>query len=250
MNRLKWGLLLVAAACGGKTIEDPLDGDDDGNPAVPVPTSTPPSGTGGTTGSPPPPSTAGTVAVGGSVGTGGSVAVGKGGSYGKGGSPASGGYGGIPYDYAEYGLCDGVALLPPVDWIDGASGPAEISAAIIGDWIGHAMSPWGEWDVEFSFHQDGNYSAYPLTPDAIALYYGTDLDSPLKRWWLTGAGPVKGAFGEIDIVFDDGGTFTESGYQGYLDCVHTDAASDRLRFEFWYDSEGPRGPFVYDLQRL
>ena len=88
-----------------------------------------------------------------------------------------------------------------------------------------------------------------IDPDSDGLARAKRLKVPTTADGVDGLIAMDG-FGEIDIVFDDGGTFTESGYQGYLDCVHTDAASDRLRFEFWYDSEGPRGPFVYDLQRL
>jgi hypothetical protein len=39
---------------------------------------------------------------------------------------------------------------------------------------------------------------------------------------------------------------------GILDCAQVSAAGLRLRFELWYDADGPtiHGPVVYDLRRV
>ncbi len=153
---------------------------------------------------------------------------------------------------AAYGECRGVALLPLEDgvtWIEGPVSEFEATNGAIGDWTGRAISPWGDWDLVFSLRADGTYSARGPNEEHPALYWGSDLDSPLKRWALTGPS-LRGAGGLIDVVhWDAGEGFHVSGHQGYLDCMHSDAELRRLRFEFWGD-DSVGGPVVYDLWRL
>jgi hypothetical protein len=155
---------------------------------------------------------------------------------------------------AARGTCAGVATLGADGWKPRvASSPEEASAAMMGSWFGTAISPWGGWELDATFSEGGYYLARARDPRQLAFYYGTDSDTPLKRWWLDGLRPgTSVALGGIDIIFwYEGNTpaesfYQESGYQGSLDCVQVSEDGQRLRFEFWYDSYGP---FVYDLRR-
>jgi hypothetical protein len=258
MKTLRWGALALAVACGGKTIGDPEPLEPEPRPVVPDDPDPPPVARGGS-------------GYGGSINTGGTVVVGTGGGISTGGSIAGGtgpvmggaagaiGVGGsaggfIPQEQLgnlQYGTCQGVALLPQEGWTKGPWDPGEMTKIARDSWIGLASSPWGHWDVEFTFGGDDYYSAHALSGVNPALYYGTDLDHPLKQWRLLEASSW-GAAGEIDVVYwDPPAEAYESGHQGYIDCMHADQMQSRLRFEFWYGEPDDEvwGPIVYDLTR-
>jgi hypothetical protein len=142
----------------------------------------------------------------------------------------------------------------PRGWAESLDPPPDVSAArfiegvrlsMIGDWWGVATTPWvPEYAVFFRFTEDGHYSARciyqePADCPCRALYYGTDLEDPLKVWSLDTTDGVT-ANGLIDIIYwYPPDAAYESGHQGYLADVELDATGDRLRFDFMYDEYGP-----------
>ncbi len=149
----------------------------------------------------------------------------------------------------------------PRGWAESLDPPPDVSAArfiegvrlsMIGDWWGVATTPWvPEYAVFFRFTEDGHYSARciyqePADCPCRALYYGTDLEDPLKVWSLDTTDGVT-ANGLIDIIYwYPPDAAYESGHQGYLADVELDATGDRLRFDFMYDEYGP---IPYELER-
>jgi hypothetical protein len=130
---------------------------------------------------------------------------------------------------------------------------SDLSGAVVGPWIGHATSPWGEWDLTVTFTADGRYSAraYDGTGNAaaspLAFYYGTDVGcDPLKEWHLSGVAADGRGLGEIDIPFSYGsdGCGLPS-WQGELSQLVPGSKHNRLRFAF-STSDG-YGPIQYDL---
>jgi hypothetical protein len=159
----------------------------------------------------------------------------------------------LPPD-STHGNCEGIAQLSPEGWTPAPSASLDgTRAAMLGRWTGTATSHWvPHWGVEASFAEDGTYSGRSNDLGAPAFYWGTDDDTPLKRWWLDAWRPgTSVAAGGIDIIYSYGTpeqpSYQESGYQGSLDCVQVSADGQRLRFELWYDDT--RGPVVYDLRR-
>jgi hypothetical protein len=125
-----------------------------------------------------------------------------------------------------------------------------------GHWRGQVTTPWTTpYQVELTFDADGRYSARCSEPEIAqccrAFYYGTDDDTPLKRWHLDGATLEGQAFGQIDIAFDyptdTGLEYGLPAWQGELSKIERNAAGDGLRFEFATSSG--YGPVRYDLRR-
>ncbi len=100
--------------------------------------------------------------------------------------------------------CLGFAFTPSTITV---STLAELSAGIVGDWQGCVTTPWmvPYW-VDVTFRADGTYSANSPESfdgvDASATYYGTDTDSPKKRYQLNDLQDNMQGIGDIDIVFD------------------------------------------------
>jgi hypothetical protein len=115
-----------------------------------------------------------------------------------------------------------------------------------------ATTPWTTpYRVEVSFRDDGTYSAHctELAPECCQVfYYGSDLDSPLKRYRVGDATLSGNVFGEIDIAFIYGDEESLPAWQGELSHIEVDAYGNGLRFEF-ARSDG-YGPLTYDLRRL
>ena len=129
-------------------------------------------------------------------------------------------------------------------------------AAIPGDWHGTATSPWEPpYEVSLSFTTAGGYSAHCAWSSnmcCVAFYYGTDDDTPLKRYQLDQISIEGHLSGSIDIVFSypdglGGVRYDRSGYDGAMKEVELDATRNRLRFQFWYGDH--YGPILYDLER-
>ena len=135
-------------------------------------------------------------------------------------------------------------------------GPAELLAAVQaslpGRWEGLATTPWTTpYRVELTFREDGTYSAHctEFSNDCCtAFYYGSDLDSSLKRYRVGDATLSGNVFGELDIAFIYGDEEHLAGWQGELSHIEIDASGNGLRFEF-ARSDG-YGPLAYDLRRL
>lgn len=191
-------------------------------------------------------------------------AVSGNGGAGGGGGATSNGAGGEGGAVTEVGVVD--ECLPyagdrPRDWVESLEPPPDVSAArfiegarlsMIGDWWGVATTPWvPDYAVSFRFADDGHYSARcidqePADCPCRALYYGTDLDDPLKVWSLDTTDGVT-TNGLIDIIYwYPPDAAYESGHQGYLVDVELDATGDRLRFDLMYDEYGP---IHYELER-
>jgi hypothetical protein len=134
--------------------------------------------------------------------------------------------------------------------------PAELLAAVQtrlpGRWGGIATTPWTTpYRVELTFRNDGTYSGHctEFSSDCCtAFYYGSDLESPLKRYRVADATLSGNVFGEIDIAFIYGDEEYLPAWQGELSHIEVDASGHALRFEF-ARSDG-YGPISYDLRRV
>jgi hypothetical protein len=120
-----------------------------------------------------------------------------------------------------------------------------------GRWEGLATTPWTTpYRVELSFAADGHYSAgcTELSRDCCqAFYYGSDDDTPIKRYRVEDATLSGNVFGEIDIAFAYADEYGLPAWQGELSNIQRDASGNGLRFSF-ARSDG-YGPIEYDLRR-
>jgi hypothetical protein len=118
-----------------------------------------------------------------------------------------------------------------------ASSYEDLTAGIVGTWRGCVSTPWTPmYEVTFTFNADGTYSA--MTDEVldgsrmIALYYGSDEDSPLKTYAITDLQASRLGVGQIDIYF-----FQKSVVRGSLRNVRL--MGDRLEFEVFNRDYGP-----------
>ena len=121
----------------------------------------------------------------------------------------------------------------------------ELSRGVIGTWVGCATTPWTPmYKVTFVLRSDGTYSAKSgegLDGQRMAaLYYGTDKDSPLKRYALTDLQASGLGLGEIDVYFDGGSVVRD-----WLRNIRL--MGDKLEFEMFHD--GTYGPITFRLNR-
>jgi hypothetical protein len=128
-------------------------------------------------------------------------------------------------------------------------------ANMVGSYVGHATSPWGEWDVLLTFGGNGHYlaSSYDGTVSGSTpppFYYGDPAICPsLDQWRLLDVAVTGAASGELDVGFSSGAPECHlPSWQGLLSQVSFDASGNRLHFDF-ATSDG-YGPIVYDLWRL
>jgi len=122
---------------------------------------------------------------------------------------------------------------------------AELEKGMVGTWEGCVITPWVRpyW-VTLTFYPDGTYSsrAEDDAPDGNpAMYYGTDDDSPEKRWELNDLQDDLEGVGQIDIVFWPGNT-----NRGDLRNIRL--MGHQLEFEFFH--RGAYGPLMYQLYRV
>jgi hypothetical protein len=101
------------------------------------------------------------------------------------------------------------------------------------------------YKVTFVLRQDGSYSAKSGEgldgQRMLALYYGTDKDSPLKRYYLTDLQASGLGLGEIDIYWDSGSVVRD-------DLRNIRLMGDKLEFELLH--EGSYGPITFRLNRV
>jgi hypothetical protein len=120
-----------------------------------------------------------------------------------------------------------------------------VKTGVIGTWTGTATTPWvPAYHVTFTFDSYTHYSA-KAAPDANgvpALYYGTDDDTPNKRYGITDIQANGDATGTIDVCFDVGGC-----NRSKLQAIQLSADLSRLKFYFMFRDE--TGPLEYDLTR-
>jgi hypothetical protein len=119
---------------------------------------------------------------------------------------------------------------------------------MVGRWRGQVTTPWTSvYPVAAEFSADGSYAAASLDPAQIAFYYGTDDDTPLKRYRLLDEHAVGTLSGQIDIAFDYDTSFGLPGWQGLLDALEPDASGNQLRFDF--SRNDGYGPVHFELVR-
>src|SRR5262249_15221344 len=123
----------------------------------------------------------------------------------------------------------------------------EFNAGMVGTWQGCVTTPTGwvpKYWVTMTFRSDGTYSARSDEvldgQHMIAMYYGTDEDSPDKVWHLVDVHADGTASGTIDIVFDVGSVNRDDIRQIRL-------MGDKLQFEYWHFNT--YGPVIFQLKR-
>jgi hypothetical protein len=117
-----------------------------------------------------------------------------------------------------------------------------------GHWRGVVATPWEPvYEVFVAFEADGHYASRSLHANLPAFYYGTDFDTDLKKWSLTGVTPSGVASGAIDIAFQYGSTFGLPTWTGKLHDVTLDSASRQFSLSFT-TSDG-HGPVHFELWR-
>lgn len=126
-----------------------------------------------------------------------------------------------------------------------ASTYEELKVGILDAWRGCVSTPWTPtYEVTFIFNADGTYSA--TTHEELdgmrmtALYYGTDEDSPLKKYAITDLQDSGLGIGEIDIYFGTG-TVRDS-------LRNIRLMGDRLEFEMFHQNR--YGPLTFQLSRI
>jgi hypothetical protein len=125
-----------------------------------------------------------------------------------------------------------------------ASTLQDVSHGIVGTWEGCVTTPWvpAYW-VTMTFRAEGTYSATStevLDDQAmIALYYGSNDDSPLKRYVLNDFQDNRQAIGDIDLVFGDSAIRD--------DLRHVTLMGNQLSFELFH--RGTYGPVTFQLHR-
>jgi hypothetical protein len=118
----------------------------------------------------------------------------------------------------------------------------ELEAGIVGTWGGCVTTPWiAPYPVIVTFRADGTYRARTLAEGDIvepAFYYGTDEDSPQKRYAVNDLQDNLKGVGQIDIVFWEDNT-----NRGELRNIAL--MDDQLEFEFFH--RGQYGPLTFRL---
>ena len=122
---------------------------------------------------------------------------------------------------------------------------AELQAGMIGSWEGCVTTPWvPTYHVTVTLRSDGTYSAMTTeAPDGIsepAFYYGSDEDSPEKRYWINDLQDDLEGTGEIDVYFGPGNVVRD-------ELRNIRLMGDQLRFEFFHFRV--YGPLTFELSR-
>jgi len=113
----------------------------------------------------------------------------------------------------------------------------DLASGVVGTWVGCATTPWTPmYKVTFVLREDRTYSAKSGEgldgQRMLALYYGTDKDSPLKRYALTDLQASGLGLGEIDVVFDSHSVVRD-------DLRNIRLMGDKLEFEMFHFGAGP-----------
>jgi hypothetical protein len=123
---------------------------------------------------------------------------------------------------------------------------AELQDGLLGTWAGCVTTPWvPPYWITITFRDDGTYSGVAqlnqLGDWQPAFYYGTDEDSPEKRYELNDLQDSLKGIGQIDIFFWEGNTSRG-------DLRNIKLMGDQLEFEFFHG--GQYGPLTYRVYRL
>ena len=123
---------------------------------------------------------------------------------------------------------------------------------IVGSWRGVVTTPWtSPYEVSVTFRADGTYSARCAWSSNVcceAFYYGTDDDTPLKRYRIDTVNSSQAVSGtDRHHLRRQRGRLLPSGYQGNIRKLKLSPDENRMQFEFWYDDYGPT---LFDLARV
>jgi hypothetical protein len=122
----------------------------------------------------------------------------------------------------------------------------DLESGMIGTWAGCVTTPWvlPYW-VDFTFRSDGTYSA--VSPERLdgqemnAMYYGTEEDTPNKRWALNDIQDSGKGVGQIDIAWAEHSGTTRD------ELRNIELMGDQLRFELFHMDV--YGPLTFELHR-
>jgi hypothetical protein len=122
----------------------------------------------------------------------------------------------------------------------------ELRVGILDAWHGCVSTPWTPmYEVFITFNADGTYSAHTGEEldgvRMIALYYGTDDDSPLKKYAITDLQDSGLGIGEIDIFIFGKNTVRDS-------LRNVRLMGDKLEFEMFHQDR--YGPLTFRLSRI
>ena len=137
--------------------------------------------------------------------------------------------------------------------VDPAMDPAlaRFQVGMVGTWSGRATAPstwnWTQATVDFAFDCDGHYHARCVAhdgtdPTCVALYYGTDADSPEKTYAVSDVRADGKATGDIEVYFFPGDTTDDA-----LNAIDLDPTGQTLSFDVIH--LGQYGPIHYALFR-
>jgi hypothetical protein len=139
--------------------------------------------------------------------------------------------------------------LPSHVWSECGCGTPELMRVrngLIGTWTGTVTTPWvSPYAVTFAFDSYSHYSAKSVDGLYPALYYGTDDDSPDKRYDISDIEDNGDASGFIDLVWSAGGGGDAT--REMLSGIQLSADGSKLTF--WFMHMGSYGPIKYDLRR-
>lgn len=118
----------------------------------------------------------------------------------------------------------------------------DLRVGVVGRWAGCVTTPWTQpyW-VTVTLRADGTYSGTAPFSSEPAFYYGTDEDSPLKRYAVLDFQDSRLGIGQID------------NYAGLDRATRGDLRNirlmgDQLEFEFFH--LGQYGPVTFRLYRI
>jgi len=120
---------------------------------------------------------------------------------------------------------------------------SNVQRHMIGKWQGTVTTPWiAPYQVTMEFFSNGQYSAHSMIGSpSVALYNGTDADSPVKTYRIISL-DAAGANGKIVVLFDIGTTTEDD-----LRAINLSNNNNSLKFEMWHLSN--YGPLKFDLTR-
>jgi hypothetical protein len=120
----------------------------------------------------------------------------------------------------------------------------------IGDWKGSVTVPpnWlaDKYNAQVIFNEDLTYSVKSIDYSPV-FYWGSDADSPYKKYSIDGIQADGKAFGTLLLTFPD----TISEYdttRGSLENIYFSNYFNTLNFEFWDHDQ--HGPVAFSLHRI
>jgi hypothetical protein len=118
-----------------------------------------------------------------------------------------------------------------------------IQLGMLGRWQGTRTTVWdGTYPVEVEFFENARYTAHCLT-GCVALYYGTDDDSPEKIYEVFDVRANDTGQGTIVVFFATNNTNVDR-----LDLIDVSEDENLLSFEVWHGDV--RNPITFDLERM